>query len=413
MTLKIKKRNLLLLAYNFPPFGGVSSVRVASLCKYLPEYGWNPIVYTCDWNEENCRQHDPEFAKDLEGFVAQRCEMRGGTQVPIPKNRKLMIVQELRNWHRFHRTGKKMVRELVQKNSIDVIFATFPPGPAHWLASWASRNFKIPWVADFRDILEQQNRIKKVFSLVSSIEKSRLKSCCGVVTVSQPLKDSLQQRHDKPILVLPNGFDSDEMVRLTQKSDSLERSDKFKILYTGLVYPLGSAARISPKILFEAIDNLLDANLISKSDLEIEFIGSKLEALKPHMNGFQSEQCVTCIPWLTRSAIYQKQATATVLLSLASKDLPGIVTGKIFEYLHARRPIISVPRDKDAVSDLLEKTGGGYSATTTKELSDLISDLYDRWRSNSLDLKINEQTLEHYNWKTATGKLTRFIEQLV
>src|ERR1700760_300566 len=39
-------RNLLLITYSFPPFGGVGVHRALSLARYLPQLGWNVHVLT-------------------------------------------------------------------------------------------------------------------------------------------------------------------------------------------------------------------------------------------------------------------------------------------------------------------------------------------------------------------------------
>ena len=39
-------KNVLIISYYWPPSGGGGVQRVLKFCKYLPDYGWNPIVLT-------------------------------------------------------------------------------------------------------------------------------------------------------------------------------------------------------------------------------------------------------------------------------------------------------------------------------------------------------------------------------
>lgn len=416
-------KKVLIFSYRFPPFGGIGAVRFTSITKYLPKYGWQPFVYTSDWNASNCRQYDPNFGTEANQYVVHRAKLVSATQAPFNENpkpgithrmrRKMdryhRLARELKNWSNWYREGRRVIPELVrQHNGFDAIMATFPTTPALKLGNWTSRRFDIPWVADFRDIIEESH--KKFLWLAKQLEQNRVGSSSAMTTVSKPLAAMLRKRYSQPVYSIPNGFDPAEIGDNGRPNHS---QDKFQILYTGQLYPPGHPAREGPGLVFEALDRLADQGQIDLQDFEIKLVGTPKQKVLPHLTGYQSESQLVIKEWVARSEIYPMQSAATLLLSLGSRSMQGILTGKIFEYIQTRRPVLSIPRDDDGIGDLLKETKSGRAIDTVDDVADFILDLYQQWKP---DRKIPDNPesseLDQYNWQNQVSQFAEILNRV-
>ena len=411
-------KKVLVLTYRYPPFGGIGAVRMTCVTKYLREYGWRPFVYTSDWNSENCQQFDADFGKDLNPYVIHRARIIPATQAPKNQSRgklpqKLQRywagICELKNLHNWVVEGRKVLPRLIEIHKFDAMLATYPTTSALKLGAWVSREFGIPWVADFRDIIEE--RRSRIFWLKKELERKLVKSSSALMTVSEPLAEKLTARNHQPVYSVPNGFDPDAINFGSLKVD--EPQEFFEIVYTGRLYPPGDPAREGPNLIFRALDLLADQGQLDLKQVKITIAGTPISQLQQHMTGLQSESQVNSIQWMTRKEVYRLQANATMLLSLGSRTMKGILTGKLFEYLQTRRPILSVPHDQDGIGAVLKKTNSGSTAETVEEVADFIINIYRNWvETRTLENCPPSDQLDEYNWEFGTKHVAEILNQI-
>jgi hypothetical protein len=220
--------------------------------------------------------------------------------------------------------------------------------------------------------------------------------------VGETMKDKFL-KHTNRIEVLTNGFDTIE-TSLTQELD-----EKFSITHVGLM----NSDR-NPTILWEVLNEISNTNLNFKNDLRIKLIGKLDDAVIQDLKVFDHNTIET-IPYLDHKDISKYQASSQILL-LSINEVPsakGIITGKIFEYLQAKRPILAIgPEDGDAAMILKNTNAGtivGFKNKTA--LKATILKLYKDFKEEKLVVKsIN---IEQYHRKNITSQLAEVIKKVV
>jgi hypothetical protein len=220
--------------------------------------------------------------------------------------------------------------------------------------------------------------------------------------VGETMKDKFL-KYTKRIEVLTNGFDTIE-TSLTQELD-----EKFSINHVGLM----NSDR-NPTILWEVLNEISNTNLNFKNDLRIKLIGKLDDAVIQDLKVFDHNTIET-IPYLDHKDVGKYQASSQILL-LSINEVPsakGIITGKIFEYLQAKRPILAIgPEDGDAAMILKNTNAGtivGFKNKTA--LKATILKLYKDFKEEKLVVKsIN---IEQYHRKNITSQLAEVIKKVV
>ncbi len=386
-------RRVLLIAYHFPPRQSIASVRLGGLAKYLPEFGWQPIVLTPALPsppDPRFRIIETPYPGDASARLKRRLGLSAGKRLQresaLPATAQgerrslrgtlIRAVQsviaypdEERAWrHIAVKAGARTLRDY----KCDAIVSSSSPVTAHLIARDLKARTGLPWIADLRD-LWTQNHYYRFGSLRRMAERRLehrvLSAADSLVTVSAPLAEKLSLMHSHTrALSIPNGFDLDEV------SGQVTADREFSIVYTGHLYE----GRMDPSPLFRALSDLIDDGTVDASRLHVRFFGDSppwlRSAAERHGLGAQVE-LHGVVP---RDEALQRQRSAQLLLLLNWDDPreAGIYTGKVFEYLAARRPILAVGGPKGVVSELLEETGAGRHVAGLEELKSVLLEAY-------------------------------------
>ena len=222
--------------------------------------------------------------------------------------------------------------------------------------------------------------------------------------VSNDMKQEYELLNPQKIDVISNGYDEDD-----DQNEIIGLDEKFTISHIGTL----NVAR-NPNILWKVLSELCVEIPKFKSDLQIQLVGkvdfSVLEAIR--MNGLQDQ--LLKIDYLSHREAIAKQRSSQVLLLLInnSGNAKGILTGKFYEYLAAKRPILGVgPTDGDAAA-VLQETGGGVMVgfTDEKTTKQSIVDYYERYKSNTLNVQTG--SVEKYSRRSLTGQLATLLNTL-
>ena len=427
-------KNVLIITYSFPPNPAIGGVRLFGLAKYLSLYGWNPIILTPVLPGER----DPKICIIQTPYydVVENWKRRVGLNPKKTLNEQLSVKRkkdqpsiierlisipyeiitypdEKIGWYDYAvMAGEK----ILQSKQIDAILSSSRPETCHLIAKALAEKYHIPWVADFRDLWSQNHyssysNLKKYFE--KNLEIRTLKNASAITAVSQPLVEKLAALHEnKQIFAIKNGFDP-ELVNPENTSDNY-----FTIVYTGNLYE----GKRDPAQLFEVIHELCDENLIKREDIKIHFFGYpksespefwlQEEIAKHHLqdlvilNGEVSHEI---------TILEQRKAQILLLLTWNNPSERGVYTGKLFEYLAARRPIISFGyTEGGVVKDLLVQTQAGIHAENYDELKDAIIKAYQEFKkfSRVQYRGINAEVMK-YSQKEMAGNFGRVLDSVL
>jgi len=424
------KKKVLIITYYWPPSGGSGVQRWLKFSKYLRDFNIEPIIYTVDNPSYPIKDTslESEIPLDLEvlkqpifepnyflsifgnnkkkesaGFLNPNPTLLGRffqyvrANYFIPDARKFWI-----------KPSVKFLSNYLKNNEIDVVITTGPPHSMHIIGLVLKDKFKIKWISDFRDpwteidYFQQLPLTKKANKKHHQLEQEVLEKSDMVIVVGETMKKKFL-KHNHNIEVLTNGFDSYE------NSLTIELDSNFSITHVGSM----NTDR-NPTILWEVLYEISSENIDFKNNLRIKFIGKIDDTVIQDIQVFNPKNIVR-IPYLDHKEVRKYQASSQVLL-LSINQVPnakGIITGKIFEYLQAKRPILGIgPEDGDAAAILKKTNAGNIVGFNNKiELKAAVLKLYKDFKEEKLFVKsIN---VEQFHRKNITRQLAQVIKKVV
>ncbi len=284
-----KRKKVLLITDSFPPRPGGAALRMRGLAKYLPRYGWDATVLTVDLPgdpDERYRVIQVPYPGDVTEQIKTKLRLNPQEglqdQIGIPVQVSLAkdpitgkIIKRIEGWltypdqkRRWKPVADAAIQDFLSRETFHALVSSSPPEITHLIAEKASREFGIPWVADFRDLWTGNHyypydALRKFFD--RRLEKQTLEAASALVTVSEPLCKTLKSFHDrKEVIPITNGFDPGDV-----GGDTLH--NKFSITYTGKLYQ----GKRDPELLFKVVHGLLQENRI-QDNLMINFYGPKM-----------------------------------------------------------------------------------------------------------------------------------------
>jgi len=408
------KKNILMISWFFPPLNSTASKRAGCFAKYLPKFGWQPVVICPDWGPDNCI-YDREFVKNIPESVEvvtvpHEIKKTHSSFVSAASRVRNLVVPDLIPYDWWQNARLKL-SDLFAKRKFSMIWSTSPDALQHALASWASRKWAVPWIADFRDVYGELKKVPIGDSLKYPIrlfnEKKRIKSAAEIVTVSDALAEVLAKRHRRNVHVIPNGFDPDDIADFSEQY--IQKLPKFNIAYTGtLIFP-----QRNPRSVLEAINQLIKAGKVDKKDISIDFYGIDRRILGKFLAGYNDEHLIRVFGKVTSAECAKVQRSSAILLQLAHANEKGIMTGKIFEYLAAFRPILSIPSDNDCIDKLLTETTAGVSCTSVEEIATQVLIWYNEWKATgTIKSAANKNAILRYSRREQTKQLSELLNNL-
>ncbi len=427
---------VLIIAYSFPPAGAIGARRPYGLAKYLPHFGWEPVVLTVghpagESPEGNGAEGIGVLATDYTDRLALIRKLAGfdsgagvHQQMGIPvtkhfgyptwKSKAIKVLREIvafpdeeRGWYGH---AVKSASRFMDRRRVDAIISTSFPVTSHLIARKLKRKYAVPWIADLRDLWTQNHYYGKSGAmrfLERLLEMRTLSSADALVTVSEPLADALRGLHrGKDVRCITNGFDPDDF-RGIQSSPG----KKFSITHTGRLY---NGMR-DPSVLLETAAGLIGAGDIDRAAMEISFYGPREEWLSADINKYGLEDVARVCGPVPRSEAIKKQKGSQLLLLLLCNDEreKGVYTGKLFEYLGSRRPILAIGGPDSVVRDLLAGTCSGHYAANKTELSAILMRYYREFASSGeIGYRAND-TLEHYSYDSIARQYSRVLNNVV
>jgi len=434
-------KKVLIIAYYFPPSGGAGVQRILKFVKYLPLFGWEPIVLTV--NEEadfpirdySLSLEVAENVKVIRTKIFEPYQLyrrftgkKSGEATDIIRTtepdhqtlktrfiewvRATFFIPDARCYWPQH--AVKAGLKLIQEEKIDLIFSSSSPNTCHLIGRELKRRTGLPWVADFRDAWIWLSTPKRwwVPKLIDTkMEQSVLLEADRVVAstfgVGQDLMGRINEADLNPakFSIITNGWDEDDF----KDRDESIKSDKFVITHTGALYD-----KRSPVNILEAAESLFIKHPEIRKDFLFRFVGRTDPRYMACFSRF--EDCVELIPYVPHKKSVQYLLISDVLLLLI--DTAGvsknILTGKIFEYFGADRPVLALAPEGDA-ADLLSKGEAGtiVDPSDLQAIEGALYSLYGKWKDNSLADNKKAGFARSFERKQLTKLLAEIFEMIL
>ncbi|RAI89299.1 glycosyltransferase family 4 protein [Algoriphagus yeomjeoni] len=424
------KKRVLIITYYWPPSGGSGVQRWLKFAKYLPEAGWEPVIFTPENPDFDLKDKtlEKEISKDLEvmkfpiwepyqlldrirgkkeshpGRVLEQKEQSFIEKAAIWLRANLMVPDPRVFWVK---PSVKFLTELIEKGQFQAIITTGPPHSMHLIGRDLKRKTGVFWLADFRDPwsewefldkLPMQNRVRAKHK---KLEQEVLSEADAVTTISPTFQHDLEKLASRKINLITNGFDDSDIPQGFSVGE--KKAGSLHLVYTGIIDSIRN-----PMPLLKAMKEEFSKE---KGEVKFTFVGRVSDQvreeiasdswLSAHVNfaGYVSHQEVF--------GFYEK-ADALALILTNTKNAKGNIPGKLFEYMATTLPILALGDADGDSAKIVQEAGAGkvFSHSDHVAIQVSLRELFERsgkWESAT--------GIEQYSRKNLSFQLAKLLDE--
>ena len=423
-------KKLLIITYYWPPAGGPGVQRWLKFVKYLPDFDIQPIVYvpenpTYPIVDEGLLNEVSDKAIILKNKIFEPYQLAGifskkQTQKIssgiIPAAKKQSVLEKLLLWVRgnlFIPDARKYwvkpsvtyLKKYIQENNIDTIVTSGPPHSLHLIGLKLKEELGVKWFADFRDpwtTIGYHKSLKLSFYADKKhkfLESKVLNTADSIIVTSKTTKLEFQALTQKPIEVITNGYDIENVAKQTL-------DEKFTMAHIG-----SFLSDRNPKVLWEVLQELVTENNAFSANFQLKLIGKISQEIFESLSNYQLEAYCNNLGYLshTEAIAHQRKSQVLLLIEIDSEDTKSIIPGKLFEYMVSERPIVAIgPKDSDFAEIISSTNTGVFFTYSEKErLKKTILSYFELFLENKL--LVHPIGLQHYSRKSLTEKFVNLI----
>ena len=377
---------LLIVSLYWPPAGGPGVQRPLKLAGHLADLGLDVHVLAPDdpkWLHRDpapavhpavtvhrARNVGPRARRPAEELARARGLDRLALQAELGL-RGLLVPDASVLWNL---TAAPAAIRLVRRLRPDVVLTTSPPGSVHLAGLAAKRATGVRWVADLRDSLTQHAHRRREVRGEATLARLVARHADAIVCVSEAIAAETSALAPRGIpRVIGNGCDFEDFSGLPYAP-----GPRFRITHAGSFF-----GRRDPR-------PFLDALAQAGDEVTARFVGDFRTRDRDHAASLGLGDRLELLPYVPRSEALALQRDSEALLLLipeAEGRGRGVLSGKVFEYLAAERPILAaVPPDGEAAR-LIRETGAGtvVAPDDPGAIGEALEGLVTRWRAGELE----------------------------
>ncbi|MDX6454208.1 MAG: hypothetical protein QOD48_315 [Gaiellaceae bacterium] len=385
---------LLLVTLYFPPAGGGGVQRPLKFASHLPALGIETHVLAPDdpkWVHQDVDLplptqawiHRARYLGPRSRRLADELHGRGGLDLALRRassvGRRLLLPDENVTWNA---TAIPKAISIVRREGIDVVLTTSPPGSVHLIGAAVQKATGAKWVADLRDsiVLHPHRSVEGAGARAkqkarAGVARLVARQADAIVAVSEAIAEETRAIEPRGrVVTIANGSDFDDFAGL-----AYSRGDRFRLTHAGSFF-----GKRDPKPFLRA---LAESGL---EDVTVRFVGDFRPGDREFMESLGLGDRVEVIDYVPRRESLRLQRDSDALLLLipdAGGRGRGVLSGKVFEYLAAERPVLAVVPPDGAAAELVRETGAGLVAgpDDVPGIRDALLELHSRWRDGGLN----------------------------
>ena len=423
-------KRVLIITYYWPPSGGSGVQRWLKMSKYLPENGWQPVIYTAEDAEYPVEDQSlmNDVAPEAEvirrpivepytfykkflgikkgekvkaGFINDGAKKMGWKENLSVWLRGNLFIPDARCW--WIRPSVRFLKRYLKEHPVDAIISTGPPHSMHLIAKELHKKFNIPWVADFRDPWTDIDFYKDLKLTRRSdrkhhrLERQVLSEATRVVTVGWDCAKGLENHGANNVAVITNGYDFFDI-----SNENYQKTSILTMSHIGII-----GANRNPEMFWEAISEL-------DIPMKIRLIGQIDNSVIESIKRYNIENYVEIIPYIPHNQVIEEQQKSDVLLLFVNNtpNAKGILTGKLFEYIASGRPILSIGLENGDSARILNETQSGVTVdfNDKEKMKSVIRDFVEKYNDNQLITRHNEM-VEKYSRRNLTKDFVKLLNE--
>ena len=410
-------RNLLIIAYHFPPIQGSSGVhRTLGFARYLPASGWNVSILTVNpaayeqVRTENMALVPPQTKVSRAiAFDARRHFSLWG------KYPRLLALPD--RWQSWILSGAAKGWLMIRKSRPDVIMSTYPIASAHAIGYLLHKTTRVPWIADFRDPMLQANlpvgqAQRRAFDWV---ERRVFSNATGITVTTSGCRDLYLGRYPDlsgdRIRVIPNGYDEEAFSDIENHATAGPVARPLRLLHSGLLYQNDR----NPDKFFRAMAELMREGKIDGSTVHVTLRASGHEqSYETQIGKYGLDQVVKLEPSIGYKSALAEMLSVDGLLIFQAASCNHQIPAKIYEYLYARKPILGLTDLQGDTGQLLQGLGIQHMAALddTASIKAGLMNFIQAIKSESVQLP-DKTVIENLSRRARTKELAQLLDELV
>jgi len=433
-------KKVAIITYYWPPSGGAGVQRWLKFTKYLPEYGWQPIVFIPE--NANYPSIDTSLEKDIpkeaiiykipiwEPYDLYRKFLGLDKKNNINhtfnhENKRSKWKQKLSLWLKCNLfipdprifwlfKGVKAIEQIMNDQKIEHLITTSPPNSVQLFGYFLKKRIpSLKWISDLRDPWTNIFFEKDLpYSFISKwinkqIELKTLTKANLLTTVSKSIARSYQNRFPNlPCEVLTNGFDESDIIKVNH---NIQRGKKITFSYTGTLFNL-----YNMPIFWKAISEIIEDFPEYQSKIQIEIAGSISSEIMNSFKELNIERIIKFHGYVEHEKLQEiAQRTDIFLLTTPRENHNGILTGKVFEYLAYLKPILCITSPNNNLADLIKTTKSGIviDFDDINSLKNTIYDLVFKYENQNLILN-DYKNVSIFSRQHLTLQLSEYLNNL-
>jgi glycosyltransferase involved in cell wall biosynthesis len=412
---------VLLVSLYFPPAGGGGVQRPLKFATHLPALGIETHVLAPD--DPKWVHRDDDLRLPTQAWVHRVRFLGPGGRKPAEElhglqglerlsrqtgllARRLLVPDASVSWVL---TATPAAIRLVRAERVDAVITTSPPGSVHMIGAAVKRATGARWVADLRDSLvahphrrddSAAARLKE--RSAQSVARLVARSADAIVCVSDAIAEEARALDPKGrVVTIANGCDFDDFAGFEYRP-----APRFRITHTGSFF-----GRRTPRPFLSALAE-------SGLDVTARFVGDFRAADREWADKLGLGDRLELHPFTTRRHALELQRNSEALLLLipdAGGRGRGVLSGKVFEYLAAERPILAAVPPDGAAAELLQESGAGVVVAPDDEeaIGAVLAQLESRYRAGTLDgTALSPELKERLSRRARAEELAELLRSL-
>ena len=416
-------KKILFIAFYFNHVNEIASKRLQGIAKYLPKFGFKPIVIVPKTenktiNIPKAEIIETEYEDMLSKFLPKKNNTNNQNNKISNKQSNTLMSKAISlagevfaypdGMKYWYTPAFEKSSQIIENEDIKAIISSSFPITAHTIAHNLKKKYDIPWIGDLRDLWNLNPYINHTFIrnyFEKRLEKKTFRNV-DVLTTTTPLAcRTLKKLHPtKKIIPVVSGYDPDDFKNMKQTS----KSDKLTLMYAGSLYN----GKRDPSILFESINQLASEGKINKDKIIIDFYGDTGN-LAELSEKYHIKKNVNIHGKITHEEVLTNQMNGDVLLLISwmNESEKMFIPGKVYEYMASKKPILSIGYKEGSLKDLIEKTEIGYHISDVENCKKAIYNYYQKYNNNELEYCGNKFA-EEYSMENTAKKFAQIIGEI-
>lgn len=440
------RKKVLFCAYIFPPLGGAGVQRSLKFVKYLRDFGYEPIILTVGENDGKLPSDETLLKEIPNDITVIRIDYKIFLPECLPQENQQEIfnlycgVTRSKAWIKQYAEvlnsvdGRlipdnqmiwvneclKQIEQKLDLSEIDIVYTTGNPYSTYFLGFYIKMKYGIKWVQDYRDpwmtnriyLDNYRENVIEMEHLQKQLEKQfNINADAILVVAGNTIAEYVNEYgiSRKKIFEITNGYDEDDFTGIIVEH---ERNPKFTLCYNGMIY-----LDRNPLKLLIAINELIDEKQILADDIEWVFNGTFEKDWRPKIEALDKYKIVRCNGYLTHLESIESAMRADILVLFGAEGEATKIfyTGKVFEYIRMRKPILSFSTEGGVLTDILAETetGENFEYGDIENVKKYLVKKYSQWKRGEQMSCGNEEAIKRYSRESITRKLGEIFDKLL